>query len=136
MNQYLHKGSIRQPESGRLRQKSRLPRVVSMIMINLRMTQILNQLEKHLFYHYYIIVMKELANLIQGVEKSKVSVALKNFAKIMDHMVIRQLNGKPRPELDIDLCHGHPSLGTRIWDRRSGPVVDGSGPMQDLPLGA
>ena len=25
---------------------------------------------------------------------------------------------------------------TRIWDRRSGLVVDGSGPMQDLPLGA
>ncbi len=48
----------------------------------------------------------------------------------------RRLNGKPRPELDIDLYHGHPSLETRIWDRRSGLVVDGSGPMQDLPLGA
>jgi hypothetical protein len=39
-----------------------------------------------------------------------------------------------------DLYHGHPSPSpetpSRIWDRRSGPVVDGSGPMQDLPLGA
>ncbi len=42
---------------------------------------------------------------------------------------------KPRPELDIDLYHGHPNPKTRIWDGRSGPVVDGSGPMQDLPLG-
>ena len=50
--------------------------------------------------------------------------------------VIRRLNGKPRPELDIDLYHDHPSPETRIWDRRSGLVVDGSGPMQDLPLGA
>ena len=50
--------------------------------------------------------------------------------------LIRWLNGKPRPELVIDLYHGHPSPETRIWDRRSGPVVDGSGPMQDLPLGA
>ena len=52
------------------------------------------------------------------------------------YFMIRRLNGKPRPELDIDLYHGHPSPETRIWDRRSGPVVDGSGPMQDLPLGA
>ncbi len=50
--------------------------------------------------------------------------------------LIRRLNGKPRPELDIDLYHGHPSPETRIWDRRSGQVVDGSGPMQDLSLGA
>ncbi len=50
--------------------------------------------------------------------------------------MFRRLNGKPRPEPDIDVYHGHPSPGTRIWDRRSGPVVDGSGPMQDLPLGA
>jgi hypothetical protein len=50
--------------------------------------------------------------------------------------VIRRLNGKPRPELDIDLYHGHPTPETRIWDRRSGQVVDGSGPMQDFPLGA
>jgi hypothetical protein len=52
------------------------------------------------------------------------------------YILIRRLNGKPRPELDIDLYHGRPSPETRIWDRRSGPVVDGSGPMQDLPLGA
>jgi hypothetical protein len=48
----------------------------------------------------------------------------------------RRLIGKPRPELDVDLYHGHPSPETRIWDRRSGPVVDSSGPTQDLPLGA
>jgi hypothetical protein len=28
--------------------------------------------------------------------------------------VIRRLNGKPRPELDIDLYHGHPSPETWI----------------------
>ncbi len=44
-----------------------------------------------------------------------------------------RLIGKPRPELDINYP-GHPSPETRIWDRRSGPVVDSSGPMQDLPL--
>ena len=45
-------------------------------------------------------------------------------------------HGRPRPELDIGLYSGHPSPGIRIWDRRSGPVVDGSGPRQDVPLGA
>ena len=51
------------------------------------------------------------------------------------YVMIRRLNGKPRPELDIDLYHGHPSPETRIWDRRSGPVVDSSGPMQDFAVG-
>ena len=50
--------------------------------------------------------------------------------------VFRRLKGKPRPELDIDLYHGHPSPGTRIWARGSGPVVDGSGPMQDFAVGS
>jgi hypothetical protein len=50
--------------------------------------------------------------------------------------VFRRLNGKPRPEPDIDLYHGHPSPETRIWDRGSGPVVDGSGPMQDFAVGS
>jgi hypothetical protein len=50
--------------------------------------------------------------------------------------MFRRLNGKPRPELDIDLHHGHPSPETRIWDRRSGQVVDGSGPMQDFAVGS
>ncbi len=50
--------------------------------------------------------------------------------------MFRRLIGKPTPELDIDLYPGYLSPGTRIWDRRSGPVVDSSGPMQDSPLGA
>jgi hypothetical protein len=45
-------------------------------------------------------------------------------------------HGRPRPELDMGLYSGHPSTGIRIWDWRSGPVVDGSGPRQDVPLGA
>ncbi len=35
------------------------------------------------------------------------------------------------PELDIDVYHVHPSPETRIWDRRTGPVV-----MQDFVVGS
>jgi hypothetical protein len=57
------------------------------------------------------------------------------WALSIELIVFRRLNGKPRPELDIDLNHGLPSPEIRIWDRRSGSVVDGSGPSLTPGLG-